>query len=257
MAAVDLPKARRAQQRLHGLGLVPAVLQQQPAAGREARGGLRGDGADILKAVVAAGQGRQRFVRERGQVRVGGGDVGRVAHDQVERAGNAVQPVALDEPHGQAQPPGVGAGDGEGVGAGVHGQHLGLRAPALQGQGDGAAAGAQVRHAGGGRGERQSPVHQRLGIGARVEHAGVHLQRQAVELLGAREIGHGFARRAAGAQGLVAGQDGFGQRIAVVREQPGAVVQGALQQVQQQHLRVDARQALGLRLREGLGDSCY
>jgi hypothetical protein len=93
-----------------------------------------------------------------------------------------------------------------------------------------------------GRQQVQRPVHQRLGVVARVEHARIDLQRQAVKGLGAGQVGHRLAaqRRAHRASN---GRQRRRQRIAVVRDQPGALVRGAAQRVQQQHLRVDARQA--------------
>ena len=51
----------------HGFSLVVAVLQQQPATGLEVGRGLFDQGADVVQAVIAAGQRLQGFVRERGQ----------------------------------------------------------------------------------------------------------------------------------------------------------------------------------------------
>ena len=231
------------------------MLQQQPAAGRQVRGRLRHDAADVVQPIGAADQGLARLVRQRGQVRVGVGNVGRVADDQVKAfARHWRQPVAQAHVDAQAQPLGIGARHGERVGAGVHRHHLRQRPLLRDGQRDGAAARAQVEHAarGIGRQQRQRPVDQRLGVVARVEHAGIDAQRQAVECLLAGQISHRLARQPARGQRLQAVGRGFRQRIGVVRQQPGAGVRGLLQHVQQQHLRLQPGQAAGLPVAQGI-----
>ena len=218
------------------------------------------DGADGVQPIRAAGQGQARLVRQRGQVGVALGDVGGVADDEVKRGrvSHGAQPVALPQVQAQGQALGVGGGHGQGVSTGVAGPDVGLRALAGQGQGDGAAARAQVQRAqGAGRGlgwqERKRPVHQRFGVVTRVENALVHLQLKPVERFAAREVGHWLARRAALAQAGEAVGLLCGQRVTVVRQQPGALVRGAAQRVQQQHVRFRARQAAGGGLGQGLG----
>ena len=196
---------------------------------------------------------------ERGQVRVARGDVGRVAGHQLEaltghRGPPARRPfrsgIGLQPAHAQRQPLGVGLGDGQGVGAGVGGAELQLWPAVRQGQRDGAAAGAEVEHARRcvGRQQLQRPVDQGLGVGARVEHAGIDLQLQPVEGLGAGEVGQRLAGDAARAQGAEV-RGGLGrQRVVVVGDQPGAVSGRPAEHVQQQHLRLRARQARGLGL---------
>ncbi len=150
-----------------------------------------------------------------------------------------------------------GPRDRERVRAGIHGQHH-LRAGQTvpQGQGDGAAARAQVRHARQGQGPQdlQRPVHQRFGVGARIQHARIHLQRQAVELLATREVGHGLAGLPARAQGIETLLLLGGEPVLVMGEQPGTACIRPAQRVQQQQLRIDAREADCLCVREGLGD---
>jgi hypothetical protein len=181
-------QARSLQQRAHGLGLVVAVLQQQPAARHQVGGGLGNDGADVVQAIGTAGQGLQWFVLQGGQVRVGRADVGRVGHDGVERALQPLQPVPAAELHRQAQALGVGLGHG------ARASWLASTASTL-GIGPLAAGPARWRRCpcpGPARAGRdggqdfQGPVHQGFGVGAGVEHAGIHLQLQAVEGLGAR-----------------------------------------------------------------------
>ena len=90
-----------AQQGAHGAGLVPAVFQQQPAARFQVRRSLGDDGAYVLQAVGAAGQRLQRLVCQGRQVRVGGGDVGRVGDDGVENTFQSLHPLPVAELHGQ------------------------------------------------------------------------------------------------------------------------------------------------------------
>ncbi|MNV15440.1 hypothetical protein D3C71_1061670 [compost metagenome] len=244
------------EQGLHGFGLVVAMLQQQPAARLQVRGRLGDDGADVFEAVCAAGQGLQGFVRQRGQVGVGTGDVGGVGDDRVKKTIHASQPITALKPRRQTQPLCVGLGHGQCIGTRVHRQYLGVSALALQRQRNGAAASAQVHHARRcQRGDHfQGPVHQGFGVGAWVQHAGVHLQRQAVELLASGEVGHRLARQAALAQGDELGMCCLFHRIRVVRQQPGAACVVARQGVQQQQLRVDARQSQGVGLVQCLGE---
>ena len=187
---------------------------------------------------------------------LGLGNVGRVGNNGVEHALHSVQPVAVLKAHGQAQPLCVGLGHHQGVGAGIHRQHL-CRGPlALQCQRNGATAGAQIGHTRGGQGgdSFQRPVHQRFGVGAGVQHAGIHLQRQAIELLAPGEVGHGLTRHAALAQGDDLRVRGLVHRIGVVRQQPGTAGVGAPQCMQQQQLRVDAGQAQRVGLGQSLGE---
>src|SRR5690606_3024915 len=82
-AAVHGLQAGLAQQGLHGHGLVVAVFEQQPATRQQGLAGLRDDAADVVQPVRTRGQGTQRLVAQRRQVRVIGLDIGRVADDQV------------------------------------------------------------------------------------------------------------------------------------------------------------------------------
>ncbi len=84
---LHLHQSLRAQQCLHGLGLVLAVLQQQPAARRQARWRLGHDGANVVQPVGAAGQG-VTAARGVSAARCGSAlaDVGRVDDDGVEHA---------------------------------------------------------------------------------------------------------------------------------------------------------------------------
>ena len=59
-----LDEASRGHQRTHGLALVPAVLQQQPARGRQVRRGVADDAADRVQPVVAGSERVGRFVAE-------------------------------------------------------------------------------------------------------------------------------------------------------------------------------------------------
>ena len=63
-------EAGGSQQVAHGLGLVMAVFQQQPAAVAQVGRGLRHDDADVGQAVGAGRQRAQRLVGQRGQMRV-------------------------------------------------------------------------------------------------------------------------------------------------------------------------------------------
>ena len=255
LAGLHLGESGLGQQGLHGSGLVPAVFQQQPAARGQMARGLGDDLADVLQAVGAAGQGLQGFMRQGAQVRVAFGHIRRVGDDQIEGAGHRIHPVALHKVHGQVQTLGVGAGHGQGVGARVHGGHGASGALMLQGQGHGPAARAQVQHAlRAALGQQfQGPFHQRLGVGTRVEHTGVHLQAQAKEFLEAGDVGDGLACQSALQQTFQPNEHVGRQFIAVMRQQPGTVMGLAAQCMQVQQLGVDAGQAQGLGVPQALG----
>ena len=138
--------------------------------------------------VAAAGQCLQRLVRQRGQVRVCAGDVGRVGNDGVEHALHPMQPVAVFKAHGQAQPLRVGLGHRQGVGAGIHRQHLGRGPLALQASAMAPLPVPRSATRGAGRGGRWLPAPSPPAFRCRggVQHAGIHLQRQAIELLAPR-----------------------------------------------------------------------
>ena len=70
LAGLDVLPASLREKSARGFGLVPAMLQQQPAAGVQMRGGLLDDGPDVVEAIGTAGQGLPRLVRQCRQVRV-------------------------------------------------------------------------------------------------------------------------------------------------------------------------------------------
>ena len=233
------------------------MLQQQPGAGRQVfwRGG--DDAANIVQPVGATHQRLARLVRQRRQVRVVRRDVGRVADDEVKAlVRQRAKPVAVAQVQFQPEPRRVARCDGQRVGTGIDGRHARARPLSRQRQRNGAAAGAQIEHAAAriGRQQGQRPVDQRLGVVARVEHAGIDLQLQPIERLAACEIGHRLAGQAARGQLVQACVGGTRQRVVVVRQQPGARVGGLPKDVQQQHLRFRARQAAGLQRRQCVGD---
>ena len=251
------------------------MLEQQPAAGLQMLPGLGRDAADVVESVGTAGQRRQRLVPERGQVRVVGADIGRVADDQLEARGQggavgslggsfslalgpAGQPAAEQEAYRQLQPAGVGTGHSQRVAAGVERPDLGIGPALLQRQRNRAAAGAEVEQARGleRRQHLERPVDQGLGVGARIEHTRIDQQLEAMEFALADQIGYRLARQAAAAQRQELLGGGRGQRIGVVRDQPGPVVRRAAEPVQQQHLGVELVESGLARLQQGLLHRC-
>ena len=69
------------QQLKHPIRLVVTMLQQQPAAGLQVSWRLFDDLPDVVQPVGACRQGLQRLMRQGNQVRVGIGDIRRVACD--------------------------------------------------------------------------------------------------------------------------------------------------------------------------------
>ena len=234
------------------------MLQQQPAAGLDVRRSPRHDQPQVAQPVVAGGQRQCRLVHECCQVRIGSGDVRRVAQHQIKPPpGQRVPPRALCELHRQRQSRRVVAGQLQGVGAEVGGGHARLRLPVLDGQRDGARAGAEIDHRGrataGLRRPRcqplQRPVDQQLGVGPRHQHTRVDLQHQAVKFFFAQQVGERLAGGAASGQRIEGpGLRGVKQRFAV-RQQPAAALG---QQPRQQQLCIQQVDAAASRLRDGL-----
>ena len=86
-ASATASKPASASRRAHRFGLVVAMFQQQPAAGMQVRRGAGDDRAQRRQAVAAGRQRQPRLVAQRRQVRVVGGDVGRVASTRSKRRG--------------------------------------------------------------------------------------------------------------------------------------------------------------------------
>ena len=165
--------------------------------------------------------------------------------------------MAVGKVHRQLQALRIGLSYGQRVVAGVYRPHFCSRALVLQSQRNGAAAGAQIGQAlaAAVAGQQlQCPIHQGFGVGARVQHAGVHGQLQPVKAFVACEIGHGLAVGAALQQLLPLLQLGAVQHIAVVCDQPGACVRRLAANVQEQHLCINTGQALRGRLGQRLRD---
>ncbi|MCY1437055.1 hypothetical protein D9M71_532040 [compost metagenome] len=174
------------------------MLQQQPAAGQQVAGGVLDDLADVVQAVGAGHQGAGGLETHVTlcQVRVLGGDIGRVADDQGEALlAEGGKPVALDEAGiVQPEPGAVALGELHGGGYPVHAHDLPARAFAGQGQRDGAGAGAEVQHLGGTfRQQRQGAFHQQFGVGTRDQGVRCHFQVKTPETLVAEDVGHRLA----------------------------------------------------------------
>ena len=67
-AALHLRKTGLLQEIAHGLRLVVAVLEHQPAAASQPARGLRADGAQVVEALHASRQSRLWFVRQCSQM---------------------------------------------------------------------------------------------------------------------------------------------------------------------------------------------
>ena len=79
-------QAKTLQELQNGLALVVVVLQQQPATGLEVARGVLDEVAQVIQPVRAGDQGFARLMAQGRQMRVIAGDVGRVAHDDVDEA---------------------------------------------------------------------------------------------------------------------------------------------------------------------------
>ena len=110
----DLAEAGGVQGPGNRVGLISAVLEQQPAAGLQVTGCRCGDVQQGVQALAARDQGQLRLVAQRGQVRVAFGDIGRVADQQVDSfAPQRRQPVPLAPVDLQAQPLAIASRDGQ------------------------------------------------------------------------------------------------------------------------------------------------
>ena len=93
---LDIVEAGAAQQCAHRVALVPAVLQQQPAAREQMRGRIADDGADRVETVQPRRQRRFGFVTQRIQMRITDRDVRRIAGDQIEAFAEGGRQAVID-----------------------------------------------------------------------------------------------------------------------------------------------------------------
>jgi len=160
--------------------------------------GLVDDQAQIVETIDAGDQrtGRLEAHIALGQVRIGAGDIRRVANDQLE-ALTLQRTEPMTAQHGgvvQVQALAIALGQRDGFLHAIHGGDLPRRALAGQGQGNCAAAGAQVEHPG--RGDRQQlqrGLYQQLGVRARDQGVRCDFQVELPETLLAQNIGHRLA----------------------------------------------------------------
>lgn len=188
-------------------GLAVAEFEHELAAGAEVAGGLAGEQFVEAQAVGAAIEGAggveiTDFGVEGGDF--GGGDVGRVADDQVEGGGRRQgrKGVAMEELEavGDLVAGGVGAGDFEGGCGNIEGGEPG--GGTFQGEGDGEAAGAGTEvEGGGGRGaggeEGPAGLGEKFGFGPGDEDVAVDGHFVAAKAGGAGDVLEGFAEAAA------------------------------------------------------------
>src|SRR5665647_21887 len=88
---------------------VVAMLQQQPAAGKQMAWRLSDDLANVVQAIGATDQRGYRLKAESVQVLIVRGNVGRVGDDDLKTLIDALQPRALAEMHLKVQVFGVAA----------------------------------------------------------------------------------------------------------------------------------------------------
>ena len=201
-------------------------LQQQVAA-RAQPGPRLGDQAQRhLDAGPAAAQRAHRLrPSELGHPRAGGCiHVREIGDDHVQRPGEPDQQVG--HPRGQAfpaqQPPLVDAAHFQARGVAIRDRDGELGARRLQRDGDAAGAGAHVVHPPHGRigaDGRQRRLDHALGVRTRDQHASVHAEGVAVELLGAADVGHGHRVAAEIERPPEARHAARADRIAHTREQ--------------------------------------
>ncbi|OIQ83390.1 hypothetical protein GALL_348220 [mine drainage metagenome] len=175
-----------------------ADLDQRDAIGPQAGGGLAQQPPHQVHAVGAAGQRQlglvaelQRQLAHRSRI-----DVGRVAQQQVDVAGQLLQQIRALQPHARRVQGDVGRGDLERVGRNVTAPDVGVR-PALRGQDrQAAAAGADVDDAPRRRRQpRLERVVEQLGDeGARHDDALVDDETLAVQPRLADQVGGRAAR---------------------------------------------------------------
>ena len=167
---------------------------------------MREDGVEVAVAVFVGNQRALWFVTKRGKVRVTGGDVGRVAEDEVGALfREGCEPVGLDEGEvGQPMRARVFCGNGECVGALVGGGHVRVRTGGSDGERQCAAAGAEVDD--GRRAQLvqvvQGAFDEDFAVAARDEGGAADFEVKAVEGLVAEEVGERFARVQAGGEGV-------------------------------------------------------
>uniref|UniRef100_A0A0N4ZD57 LigA n=1 Tax=Parastrongyloides trichosuri TaxID=131310 RepID=A0A0N4ZD57_PARTI len=198
---LDIGEARRLEQGLDRLALVPADLDGEDALRAQDAGDLGRQVAIGLQAVRTAIQRQMRIVLAHFRVQTGdvaAGNVGRVGHHQVEAVvGEARRPVGAHEGAAvvQIQIGRVLARHGDGLCRDV-GADAARAAPLGQGgQQDGARPRAQVGHVEGGVGREgaDDDVHHRLGVGTRAEHVGGDVQHDLPEALAAQDARHRLA----------------------------------------------------------------
>ena len=227
----------------HGGALPPAVFQQQDAAGDEGVAGGATDGVQVGEAVVRGKEGGVGFVAQDVGHDLGGfvgGDVGRIADEQMERVGGEGWGEHVAEQTegagGDVVDMGIAASYGEGCGADVHEQGLPAGALAEEGDADAAGAGAEI-----GKAERggviekgfqlphviKGQIDEQLRFRAGDEGVGADCEIPPVEFASAEDMGQRFAVTAAGHKGEEAGGLIRGGGGVSGEEQAGAVKAGS------------------------------
>lgn len=229
LAGLRISEAGIEQQLPDSGALVEAVFEQQPTAGVQMRRGLRGDVAQGVEPVAAAGQGVGRFEAQVAalQMRVAVCDVGWIAGDQVELfAFERCEPVAVTKGDiAQSEALRVGLGDPQCIVTGIGGDHAGLWSLAGQCQGNRAAARAQIGDAGmAGRREMfKGGFDQQFGFRARDQGGRGDVQIQGPESGAPQNVGDRFAAAATFNQCGVTLHSGGFELIARMHEEPRAV----------------------------------
>ena len=233
-----------AEQAAAALGLVEPVLEEEPAAGHEVRLRAGDDRADRVEPVRPGDERGARLEAEvaLAEVRVAGGDVGRVRDHEIEAfARQPGEPFPFHEPDRRGVAPRVLARDRERRARSVDRDHLGVGRRVRDRDRDRPGAGAEVEHAPGAvRQALEREVDEELGLRPGDQHVGGHLQREAVELALAGEVGDRLAGAAKQEQALDSAHALGVERPLGRGEEPRP---RESERVRREHLRLERRQA--------------
>ena len=107
LMGLNLDEACMLQKTAYPLGLIVAMLEQQPSRICKVFGGIGNDVPNVFQAIAAAGQCWEGFVHKCIQVRVSLCNIRGIRNDEVEvhihLRIDFFKPVARDELHGQIQ----------------------------------------------------------------------------------------------------------------------------------------------------------
>lgn len=184
-------EATALEQEPHGIGLIVVMLKQQPPPGSQGPWSLQRNCADRFQAIETTIEGETGLVKTHHRIQaldLGGGDVRRIAHDQLQTPPPGLQSTpprteVKRDPILHLADPQILVGLGEGLRTAIHGVSQAAGEKAGQGKREATRASAEVgpvvdpscREA---RGHLLRQIREQFGFLARDQHVRAHLDLQ-------------------------------------------------------------------------------